>query len=176
MSRSSTPASDDDRRRDSGEMLFIGQRCNHNACSLVDFLPLKVSNESLKLCSCPCTDFGVAIVPILSGTILLKSLSRNNASMSGHAASSRPQPHSTHLPDMQCPPIHKSRRGPQYCDEQAHPARMPGCENAERRDEGVEGAQRERRGLLEEELFESAGGKDQMRGKSCLHAFKNVPS
>lgn len=43
MSRASTPASDDDRRRDSGEMLFIGQRCAHDACSLVDFLPLKVS-------------------------------------------------------------------------------------------------------------------------------------
>ncbi|KAJ9115012.1 hypothetical protein QFC22_005340 [Naganishia vaughanmartiniae] len=44
MSRSTTPASDDDRRRDSGEMLFIGQRCAHDACSLVDFLPLKSTN------------------------------------------------------------------------------------------------------------------------------------
>ena len=176
MSRSSTPVSDDDRRRDSGEMLFIGQRCNHNACSLVDFLPLKVNTASLKLCSCACTDFGIAIVPILPGTILLESLSRNNASMSGHAASSRPQPHSTHLPDLQRSAIHESRGGPQYRDEQAYSARMPRCEIAERRDEGVEGAQRKRRGLLEEELFESACGKDQVRGTSCLHVFKKVPS
>lgn len=27
-------------------MLFIGQRCSHDACNLVDFLPLKVSSRS----------------------------------------------------------------------------------------------------------------------------------
>ncbi|KAJ9115281.1 hypothetical protein QFC20_001148 [Naganishia adeliensis] len=51
MSRSSTPASDDDRRRDSGEMLFIGQRCAHDACSLVDFLPLKCQYCRQPYCS-----------------------------------------------------------------------------------------------------------------------------
>jgi hypothetical protein len=34
--RSSTP------NRNSDEMIFLGQSCNHDACSLVDFLPLKV--------------------------------------------------------------------------------------------------------------------------------------
>jgi hypothetical protein len=27
-------------------MLFIGQRCSHDACNLVDFLPLKVSSSA----------------------------------------------------------------------------------------------------------------------------------
>jgi hypothetical protein len=39
------PSSSASSKRDSSdEMLFLGQRCNHDACSLVDFLPLKVSH------------------------------------------------------------------------------------------------------------------------------------
>jgi hypothetical protein len=49
-------------RRTSDEMLFIGQRCSHDACNLVDFLPLKVSFSAF------------AAISLLTRTIDLVSL------------------------------------------------------------------------------------------------------
>lgn len=43
-------------------MLFIGQRCSHDACNLVDFLPLKVSFSAF------------AAISLLTRTIDLVSL------------------------------------------------------------------------------------------------------
>jgi hypothetical protein len=104
-------------------MLFIGQRCAHDACSLVDFLPLKV-----RLLSSLCGERANRMstfpipVPILPPAILFDTLPGINAFVSVNATSAYAEPYSANMPNVQHPAVNRSRRGSEYRDEQAYPA------------------------------------------------------
>lgn len=75
-------------KRTSEEMLFLGQRCNHDACSLVDFLPLKCQYCNLAFCS---SHHVTTFSPLAS------------PSRPGHVCSQSPPPHALDRTTPLCP-------------------------------------------------------------------------